>query len=331
MNTFVSSAISTDKRPDTGYPEIYSEAAARASVGGKYKAAGSKLVKSSAPEDWHGAVAAEIYRHGRLDCQSFLQPVTEVVINLRGTANFRRRATGPEQRFTSRVGSASICPSGVEVSYLHIDCGPLDLLHVFIPTDLFGTLRNTDGSAIGSGLAYQGGIHDPLIQSIGFAVAEELMRDDARDRQSRLLIDSLGIGLAGRLLQRYTGADRRNFTGAYFEASSGRGLDKTRLERVCDYIRENIDRDISLDDVAGIACLSVFHFCRAFKTATGSSPFQFISNLRIEKAKALLEEKGVTIEEIALSAGFSSGANLARAFKKAVGLSPSDYRTIRLN
>ncbi|WP_421590590.1 helix-turn-helix domain-containing protein [Shinella sp. M27] len=327
MTNFVSSAISTGKSPDTGYPEIYSEAAARASVGGKYKAAGSKLVKSSVPEDWHGAVAAEIYRHGRLDCQSFLQPVTEVVINLRGTANFRRRATGPEQKFTSRVGSASICPSGVEVSYLHIDCGPLDLLHVFIPTDLFGTLRNTDGSAIGSGLAYQGGIHDPLIQSIGFAVAEELLRDDARDQQSRLLIDSLGIGLAGRLLQRYTGVDRRNFTRAYFEATSGRGLDKMRLERVCDYIRENVDRDISLDDVAGIACLSVFHFCRAFKAATGSSPFQYISNMRIDKAKALLGEKNVTIEEIALSAGFSSGANLARAFKKAVGLSPSEYRT----
>lgn len=330
MTNSVSSAVSAGKRPDTGYPQIYSEAAARASVGGKYKAGGSKLVKSSAPEDWHGAVAAEIYRHGRLDCQSFLQPVTEVVINLRGTANFRRRATGPEQKFTSRMGSASICPSGVEVSYLHIDCGPLDLLHVFIPTDLFGTLRNTDGSAIGSGLAYQGGIHDPLIQSIGFAVAEELMRTNAGDQASRLMLDSFGMGLAARLLQRYTRNDRQNFSDSYFDAHSGRGLDKARLERVCDYIRENLDCEISLDDLAGIACLSVFHFCRAFKIATGSSPFQYISSLRIDKAKALLGEKNVTIDEIALSAGFSSGANLARAFKKAVGLSPSEYRINRL-
>nr|WP_252121686.1 hypothetical protein [Rhizobium sp. RCAM05350] len=90
------------------------------------------------------------------------------------------------------------------MSYLHIDCGPLDLLHVFIPKDLFGALRNTDGSAIGSGLAYKGGIQDPLIQSIGFAVAEELMRSEVRDQPSRLLLDSFGIGLAARLLQRYT-------------------------------------------------------------------------------------------------------------------------------
>jgi AraC family transcriptional regulator len=326
----VSGAVAVVERSMTGHSVMHAEVVARASVGGKYREAGSKLVRSSAPEDRQGAVAAEIYRHGQLDCQSFLQPVTEVVINLRGTANFRRRASGPEQRFLSRIGSASICPSGVEVSYLHIDCGPLDLLHVFIPTDLFGTLRNTDGSAIGSGLAYKGGIHDPLIQSIGFAVAEELMMSDERDQASRLLLDSFGIGLAARLLQRYTRNDRRNFTEAYFDARSARGLDKTRLERVCDYVGENLDREITLEDVAGIACLSVFHFCRAFKTATGFSPFQYISNIRIEKAKALLGEKNVTIEEIALSAGFSSGANLARAFKKAVGLSPSEYRTLQL-
>jgi AraC family transcriptional regulator len=296
------------------------------SVGSKYEVEGSELIKSSTKLGWNSQATAEIYKHKRLDSYDFVQPITEVVINISGTANYCRRADGPEQKFISRSGSASICPRGVNVKYLHIDSGPLNLLHIYMPVDLFGMLRCPDGDVANAGLIYTGGFHDPLVQSIGFAVAEELMKEVTEARTSQLFLDSFAVGLAARLLQQYTQNKCRNFTETYFDALTTGGLDRTRLNRVIDFIQNNIDSDISLDDLAKIACLSAFHFCRAFKTATGLSPFQYISEVRINKAKVLLAHQRTPINDIALSTGFSTGANLARAFKKAVGLSPSQYR-----
>lgn len=296
-------------------------------VGSKYTKGGSELLRSSSKVGDVNSVCAEIYQHNRLKCTSFVQPVTEIVVNVSGSANFRRRADGAEQKYLSQVGSASICPAGVEVRYLHIEAGPLKMLHFYLPTDLFGALQPVgDGTHIAC-LLYKGGINDPLIQSIGFAVAEELMQEERSEGVTQMLLESFGVGLAARLMQRYTRDDQRGLSESYFDAYSGRGLDRCRLSRVVEFIQENLDTDISLDDLAKIACLSVFHFCRAFKTATGASPFRYISEVRIGKAKTLLKDPYMSIDDIALSTGFSSGANLARAFKKFVGVSPTQYRS----
>ncbi|MEZ2299357.1 helix-turn-helix domain-containing protein [Variovorax sp. RCC_210] len=284
------------------------------------------LMRSSTALGCESPVRAEIYKYTHLDRQAFVQPATEVVINIGGSANFRRRADGPEQKFLSRLGCASICPSGVAVRYLHIDSGPLDMLHLQMPTDMFGTLRCSGEGAANAGLMYAGGVHDPLIESIGFAIAQMLVKDSADARMSRLYLDSYGVALAARLLQQYTHGNSTAFAEPYFDAQSGRGLDRTRLHRVIEFIQENLESDLCLDDLAEVACLSVFHFCRAFKVATGHSPFQYISDARIKKVKLMLANPSTTINEIAFSTGFSSAANLARAFRKSVGTSPTDYR-----
>lgn len=295
-------------------------------VGSKYSSGGSELLRSSVKAGEHTGVCAEIFQHNRLDCTAFVQPVTEVVLNVSGTASFRRRADGAEQKYLSQVGTASICPAGVAVRYLHIDTGPLKMLHLYLPTDLFGALQVAEDGSQDACLLYKGGINDPLIQSIGFAVAEELMQEQRDEKTTQMLLESFGVGLAARLLQRYTRNEHRSLSESYFDAYSGKGLDRTRLNRVVEFIQANLENDISLDDLAKIACLSVFHFCRAFKVATGASPFRFISEVRLGKAKTLLKDPYMTMDDIALSTGFSSGANLARAFKKLIGISPTQYR-----
>lgn len=315
--------VSAPSMRATGWPVPSSDYAA---VGARYEAGGSELLKSSAQMGWNGRAAAAIYKHHKLDCESFVQSVTEVIVNLSGSANFRRKADGPEQRYKSRVGSASICPRGVSVRYLQIDSGPLDMIHLSVPTDLFGTLKCLDGSAEGSGLLYTGGLRDPLLESIGFAVAEELMQCDADRPTGQLLLDSYALAAAARLLQRYVRKDTSNFTKSYFEVRSAKGLDRARLQRVVEFINVHLSEDMSLDQLANVACLSTFHFCRAFKIATGLAPFQYIGDARIQRAKSLLADRQTTIDDVAVSAGFSSGANLARAFKKALGVSPRRYR-----
>jgi AraC family transcriptional regulator len=291
-------------------------------LGGKYETFGSPLLRSSADLGWRGSVSAEVRRHRDLHCPPFQQPVNEVAIAIAGSAEVQRRADGPEQRFSLRPGEACICPRGVEVRYLHIEAGELDMLHLYLPLDLYGSLKATPGSPA-SALIYSGGIVDPLIHQVALTIAEEL---DTGGKDGQLLIDTLGMALAVRMLQRYSRPDDAHLTASFNDAERTRGLDSVRLKRVLDFMDSTLGEAVSLEAMSEVACLSMYHFCRAFKRSTGRSPYQYLSELRISRSKALLAQTDQTIETIAFSAGFSSGGNFARTFKKSVGLSPSLYR-----
>jgi AraC family transcriptional regulator len=292
-------------------------------LGSKYELGGSRLLASSVDRGWGSTVTAEVRRHEDLHCTAFVQQVNEVIIALSGSAKIRRRADGPEQKFLSRPGSACICPRGVAVKYLHIHSGSLDMLHLYLPQNLFGNLETPDDSPHDSGLMYTGGFFDPLVQYIGLAIAEELQ---AESPTGRIVLDSLALALAARMLQHYTHQNPKKFTGSFIDGKTTGALDHARLNRVLEFMYQNLAADIALEELAGVACLSVYHFARAFKLATGSAPFQYFTDLRVARAKALLADPTITVEDVAFSTGFSSGANFARAFKKSVGMSPTQYR-----
>ncbi|KQT04557.1 hypothetical protein ASG42_23175 [Rhizobium sp. Leaf391] len=292
-------------------------------LGSKYELGGSKLLASSVDRGWGSSVTAEVRRHEDLHCTAFVQQVNEVIIALSGSAKIRRRADGPEQKFLSRPGSACICPRGVAVKYLHIHSGSLEMLHLYLPQNLFGNLECPDDSPVDSGLMYTGGFFDPLVQHIGLAIAEELQ---AEHSVGRIVLDSLALALAARMLQHYMHQNPKKLSGSFIDGKTTGALDNSRLKRVLDFMYQNLGTDIALDELASVACLSVYHFARAFKLATGSSPLQYFTALRVARAKALLADRSITVEDVAFSTGFSSGTNFARAFKKSVGISPTQYR-----
>lgn len=293
-------------------------------LGSKYELGGSKLLASSVNRGWGSSITAEVRRHEDLHCTAFVQQVNEVIIALSGSAKIRRRADGPEQKFLSRPGSACICPRGVAVKYLHIHSGSLEMLHLYLPQNLFGNLDSLDGSSVDSGLMYTGGFYDPLVQHIGLAIAEELQ---AEQSAGRIVLDSLALALSARMLQHYTRQEPSKLSGQFFDGKASGALDHARLNRVLEFMYQNLGADITLEELAGVACLSVYHFARAFKLATGSAPVHYFTDLRVARAKALLADPTVTVEDVAFSTGFSSGTNFARAFKKSVGLSPTQYRS----
>lgn len=293
-------------------------------LGSKYELGGSRLIASSVDRGWGSSVTAEVRRHEDLHCTAFVQQVNEVIIALSGFAKIRRRADGPEQKFLSRPGSACICPRGVAVKYLHIHSGSLDMLHLYLPQNLFGNLESSDSSSVDSGLMYTGGFFDPLVQHIGLAIAEELQ---AEHSAGRIVLDSLALALAARMVQHYTRQVPGNMSGSYIDGKAAGALDHARLNRVLEFMYQHLGNDITLEELAGVACLSVYHFARAFKLATGSAPVQYFTDLRVARAKALLTDPSITVEDVAFSTGFSSGPNFARAFKKSVGLSPTQYRS----
>lgn len=92
------------------------------------------------------------------------------------------------------------------------------------------------------------------------------------------------------------------------------------------YIRENYCSEISLSDLANRFYLSKEHISRSFKRHFQINLFDFITSLRIEKAKALLSKTKLSIEEIAEMTGFSNGNYFSKTFRKQTGLSPSEFK-----
>ena len=102
---------------------------------------------------------------------------------------------------------------------------------------------------------------------------------------------------------------------------------RQRICRVMNYISENLHRELSLDEVAGVSCFSKFHFHRIFKAVVGETVAGFTRRLRLEMAaNRLIGNPRESITAIALDCGFSSSQNFAKAFRQQFGLSPSAYR-----
>jgi AraC family transcriptional regulator len=99
-----------------------------------------------------------------------------------------------------------------------------------------------------------------------------------------------------------------------------------RINRVIDYLRGNLDRQVKLKELAKVACLSEFHFHRIFSAISGETLNNFTNRLRLEKAARLLRYSRQSVTDIALESGFSSSATFSRAFRSGYGTSPSQFR-----
>jgi AraC family transcriptional regulator len=95
---------------------------------------------------------------------------------------------------------------------------------------------------------------------------------------------------------------------------------------VTGYIREHLDREITLAELAGQVRLSRFHFCTAFRLATGKRPHEWLAIQRIERARILLQDRALRIIDVGLSVGYQTQSAFAAAFRRIVGDTPSNYR-----
>lgn len=104
------------------------------------------------------------------------------------------------------------------------------------------------------------------------------------------------------------------------------GLDGERLQRVLDYISANVRSDLTLEKLAEVACYSTFHFARKFTLAMGVSPQRYVCRVRLQNAMEELRAGKLSLAEIALDANFSSQASFTRAFRRATGTTPNEYK-----
>jgi AraC-like DNA-binding protein len=98
------------------------------------------------------------------------------------------------------------------------------------------------------------------------------------------------------------------------------------IARAKAYIHEHQGEDLSLGQVARAVNTSTFYFCKLFKKATGINFTDYVSRVRIEKARNLLLNPNLRVSEIAFEVGFQSLTHFNRVFKKLLGQSPTEYR-----
>jgi AraC family transcriptional regulator len=156
-----------------------------------------------------------------------------------------------------------------------------------------------------------------------WTTAQKLIRlVESGDSDSRLYAESLASLLMIELTHLHPG--RRNQDPQ--PAPDRGGLAGWQQRLVCDYLEDNLDRNVSLADLAAMAKLSVTHFCRAFTRSLGMPPHRYQIHRRIERAKMLLADQRRSVTEVAFACGFSAPSNFASTFRKSTGLTPRDYR-----
>jgi len=104
------------------------------------------------------------------------------------------------------------------------------------------------------------------------------------------------------------------------------GVPPRALRRVREFIEAHLEESISIQALARIAGLSMYHFARAFKQSEGMTPHEYVIQRRVQRAKNLLAETDLPLSEIALAAGFSDQSHCARRFREHVGVTPTNYR-----
>jgi AraC family transcriptional regulator len=110
------------------------------------------------------------------------------------------------------------------------------------------------------------------------------------------------------------------------QSNAVRALDNVKLSRVIDYLKSNLDRNVTLSELSVLVDLTPGQFCTAFKQATGQRPHQFQIEQRVEWAKTLLRKSDEPLSDIALMVGFSSQSHLHTFFNRITGTTPARYR-----
>jgi AraC family transcriptional regulator len=100
------------------------------------------------------------------------------------------------------------------------------------------------------------------------------------------------------------------------------GLPREKLVRAVEYIQDQLDTDLTVSGIAQAVAISPDHFTRLFEESTGQSPYRYVVEARVRKAKDLLTTGKFTISEAAYHVGFVDQSHLTRHFKRIFGSPP---------
>jgi AraC family transcriptional regulator len=211
-------------------------------------------------------------------------------------------------------GGVFFLPAGHECDVaLH---AALDSTHIYLRSDLFAHSEAGAHNVLG-GLAPMYGENDAVLAHLAAAVGDTIT---AGLPASSLFVDPIVSAIANRFIA------INYHTPVAEPGKQTQRLTHRQMQRIREFVEANIETDIRLEMMAGICGRSTEYFVRVFKATAGVSPYQYVLNLRIERAKVLLSVEGASIADVALQCGFSHQEHLTRMFRRFTGVTPGRYR-----
>jgi AraC family transcriptional regulator len=278
-------------------------------------------LKSSSELGWSTPLA-ELRSYGRCAISGRVAPTAEIAIVLggsrKGTAAYKIGGNWRSAHLTP--GCIWLKPTGGTYDEAYVSSPKVRVVVLYLPTAVFMQLNDdySLSTAPDRSIRCEGGVRDEVINQIGLSILSEMMNPTAA---GRMFVETSSLLLAARLVHAHL-----DVALVRLPIESQHRLDDRRLRRVLDYVEEHLSDDIAVADLANIACLSIFHFTRAFSSAIGTPPHRYVSQKRLEWAKAMITARDTSIVETAFMCRFSSQSSFTRAFRRATGMTPAEYR-----
>jgi AraC family transcriptional regulator len=190
------------------------------------------------------------------------------------------------------------------------------LLELFLSPSLLKRTAMDFGCSENIELARQLQVNDPLIEQMGLAIMAEV---EVGGASSKLYVESMATALSAHLLRRY--CSQQGFIKEY-----AGGLPGYKLRQVFEYIDTHLENNLTLAELAGVACISLTYFAGLFKQSMGITPHQYVMRCRVKKAKVLLQQGELTLVEVCQQVGFQNQSHFTRVFKRYAGVTPKVYR-----
>jgi AraC family transcriptional regulator len=285
----------------------------------KYQA--STLLNSSRDLGW-STMFAELRSHGPYEQPGTAGPHLEIALAVRGSDEglVATKFAGTWRRVRPTTGTIWLRPIATKADECRMTPSAWEAIHLYMSSVVFARLMDDYNlpAAPERSIRYSCGVQDEVINQIGLSVLSEMMCPTAA---GRMLVETSSLLLTARLVHTHSeiGLIRPPLPSRH-------RLDDGRLQRVLAYIEEHLAEDIAVADLANVACLSIFHFTRAFAATMGVPPHRYVSRRRLESAKAMIATGRASLGEIALDCRFSSQSSFTRAFRRATGVTPAEYR-----
>lgn len=223
------------------------------------------------------------------------------------------------KRESALIGPRRICltPGGATTQWQH--SGHPEILQVYLRQSIYESAVNEmyGCNAAAAEIVPRFAILDPLLEQLAITITAALRDGTVEDG---LYIDSLAQMIAVHIARQHSSRSRS------VRLPATKVISGWKMRRLIEFVEENLDRNLSLEAMAGEVEISPLYLPRVFKTAVGQSPHQYVLGRRIERAKELLRNTDTAIVDVALSTGFSSQSHLSNWFLRVVGVSPAMYR-----
>jgi AraC family transcriptional regulator len=195
---------------------------------------------------------------------------------------------------------------------------PLDAVNFYLPRKTLDTIADDANAPRISDLKFTPGV-GVMDHVVGELTRLLLPAFDNPDHVSQLFADHISLALGTHIAHAYGGMRS-------VAAPSRGGLATWQERRAKELMSANLQRDVSIADVATECSLSAGHFARAFRRSTGLSPYQWLLQHRIDEAHGLLRDRRLSLAEIARACGFADQSHFTKAYTRLRDITPGAWR-----